>query len=383
MEIALIEAKEKAEENDKLKTAFLHNISHEIRTPMNAIVGFSDLLVEPDLEHEKCKDYVDIITKSSNQLLSIINDIINISTIEAGQEKVHEGKVSINSMIIDIYNQFHLAANEKSIELYYKTFTSDDEATVVSDEAKLIEILSNLINNAIKFSNKGSIEFGYTIKDNEFEFFVKDSGIGIPESMHENIFKRFYQVETNSDRTYGGSGLGLSISKAYVEMLGGKIWVNSQVDSGSIFYFTIPYKKATVNKLYNTHYPTPEKKLTSEKKTILVAEDEDLNYNYMFELFSGTNFTIIRARNGFEAVELFKSIIQIDLVLMDIKMPIMNGYEATRKIKDINPKIPIIAQTAYAHESDKAKAFENGCDDYISKPFKKDMLISKINNLLI
>ena len=382
MELDLIAAKEKAEENDRLKTAFLHNISHEIRTPMNAIVGFSDLLLETNLDYEKYKNYVDIINKSSNQLLSIISDIISISTIEAGQEKVHEKSIDLNSLIVSIHQQFNLVVKNKSVEFRYKALAPDEDAMIVSDEIKLIEILSNLVNNAFKFTDKGSVEFGYCIKNNEIEFMVKDTGIGIPESKFESIFKRFFQVETDSDRTYGGSGLGLSISKAYVEMLGGKIWVNSQVNSGSTFYFTIPYKKAIATKIADAAIHS-EKKEPKSTKTILVAEDEDINYNYLFELFSGSNFKLLRARNGIEAIEMLNSSSSIDLILMDIKMPIMNGYEATRRIKATNPKIPIIAQTAYAHEVDKAKAFENGCDDYISKPFKKDMLISKINDLLL
>jgi PAS domain S-box-containing protein len=230
MEKELIAAKEKAEESDRLKTAFLHNISHEIRTPMNAIVGFSGLINDPDLLPERRRYYTDIINQSTTQLLSIITDIVNIATIEAGQEKIHEKEINLNKICQFLNEQFSSKAFRKGISLQYKTSFNDDHANITTDETKLIQILTNLIGNALKFTNEGFVEFGYKRNDNNLEFYVKDTGIGIPAELHQEIFKRFRQADITDLNRYGGSGLGLSISKAYVEILGGHMWLNSEPD---------------------------------------------------------------------------------------------------------------------------------------------------------
>jgi PAS domain S-box-containing protein len=375
----LIKAKDKAEESDRLKTAFLHNISHEIRTPMNAIVGFSGFLNEPGLLPEKCKKFTDIIVQSSNQLLSIITDIISIATIESGQEKILETKINLNSTLKLLHEQFFLKAKRQNISLNMEYFLPDSEVNIVSDETKLVQVLTNLIGNAIKFTKQGYVSFGYNLKNNEFEFYVEDTGIGIPSEMHQEIFKRFRQVESCMAREFGGSGLGLSISKAYIELLGGKMWLTSELNKGSIFYFTIPYKKTPSDKHFFTQ-PAEVPSIEHKKaKTILVAEDEDYNFMLVEELLDTTNITIIRASNGIEAVEICKLNQQIDLVLMDLKMPVMDGYEATRRIREFMPALPIIAQTAYTTENDKNKAIACGCNDFISKPFNRELLLSKIN----
>jgi PAS domain S-box-containing protein len=379
----LLKAKEKAEESDRLKTAFLHNISHEIRTPMNAIVGFSEYLNKPDLPAERREYFTDIIVKSSNQLLSIITDIVNIATIEAGQEKIQETEVSLNDMLRLLHNQFIIKAQRQHISLNYKLGLNDNDAMIVTDETKLTEILSNLIGNALKFTKEGVIDFGYTHFDSVLSFYVKDTGIGIPEAMHQDIFQRFRQVESSSNRHFGGSGLGLSISKAYAEMLGGNIWVESEPGSGSTFKFTIIYKKTTRTDLPEVQ---PMEKLIEDagkSQTILIAEDEDYNFMLLEELLSGLHAVIIRAHNGKGAVDMCKTNLHIDLVLMDIKMPDMDGYEATRRIKEIRPNLPIIAQTAYNVETDKMKAFASGCDDFITKPFKQEVLIAKVKEGLM
>jgi len=238
----LILAKEKAEESDRLKTAFLHNISHEIRTPVNAIVGFSGLLNNPVLPFEKRCNFTDIIIHSSNQLLAIITDLIDIATIEAGQEKLNESVVNANSMLKLLFEQFSLKAKKDNLKLAYSTSLLDKNDRIITDETKLLQILTNLIGNSMKFTKKGHVDFGYLIKDDTIEFFVKDTGIGIAANMHEEIFNRFRQVENTETRQFGGSGLGLSISKSYAELLGGKMWVESELGKGSNFYFTIPYK---------------------------------------------------------------------------------------------------------------------------------------------
>ncbi len=377
----LMIAKEKAEENDLLKTAFLQNISHEIRTPMNAIVGFCGFLDNPDLLPEKRKEFTDIIINCSVQLLSVITDIVSIATIETGQEKVNENKTNINSVCRLVYDQFFSKAQLKDVEFNYNTRLSDTEAFVITDETKLIKVLNNLINNALKFTAQGLINFGYREKDNYLEFYVKDTGIGIPSGFKEKIFERFYQTDYSSTRQYGGSGLGLSISRAYVELLGGTMWLTSKSGKGSVFYFTIPYKKA-VSKGLSEKLPVHSEKSEFEKPvTILIAEDEDFNFMLLEEILSDINITVIRAVNGMEAVEKCKSNKHIDLVFMDIKMPVMNGYEATKKIKEFMPGLPVIAITAYSGETERAKALSCGCSDFISKPIDNRLVVSKIKLL--
>lgn len=241
----LIFAKEKAEESDKLKTAFLHNISHEIRTPMNAIIGFSNFLVDPEISDEKKKYFSEIVVKSSKQLLAIITDIINIATIEAGQEKINNGKVNLNAIIRLLYEQFKDRYEDKKITLESSSALPDGEDEFITDETKLVEVLTNLLGNALKFTIDGIVKYGYNIGNKEFIFYVKDSGIGIPIEKHEYIFKRFGQLENPEIINARGSGLGLSISKEYIEMMGGKMWLDSEVNKGTTFYFTIPFNDFT------------------------------------------------------------------------------------------------------------------------------------------
>jgi PAS domain S-box-containing protein len=237
----LIAAKEKAEESDMLKTAFLHNVSHEIRTPMNAIIGFSTLLNEPDTSEEERHQYIDIIFQSGSQLLSIINDIVDIANVESGQAKVNPSKINLNSRLAGLNEQFGIIAKQNNIFINLKTTLPDEASIIITDSTKLIQILSNLINNAVKFTKNGQIDFGYVLKDKFLEFFVKDTGIGILPEYHSRIFDRFYQVDSAVSRQYSGTGLGLSICRGYVELLGGTIKVESEPGKGTTFVFTIPY----------------------------------------------------------------------------------------------------------------------------------------------
>ncbi len=382
-EIELYEALDKAEESDLLKTAFLHNISHEIRTPLNAIVGFSGLLSNPDLPPEKRKYFAEIINQSSDQLLSIISDIVSIASIEAGQEKIQENEININLVCKLLNEQFIHKASEKAVTLRLQNIFADDKAIIITDATKLTQILTNLIGNALKFTPQGYVSFGYALKDNQLEFYVEDSGIGIPLDMQEVIFNRFRQVENNATREFGGSGLGLSISKAYVEMLGGKMWLTSEVNKGSVFYFTIPYKRVVPKELPDIPLINGLSFEIKKPITVLIAEDEDSNFILLEELLSDVELNLVRAVNGIEAVELCKLNPHIDLVLMDIKMPEMNGYKATIQIKKLRPDLPIIAQTAYSTEHDRSKALACGCSDFISKPIKRELLLSKINEQLL
>jgi len=374
----LIYAKEKAEESDRLKTAFLHNISHEIRTPLNAIRGFSELLSDPGLCTEESKKYSEIIIESSDRLLSLITEIINISSLETGQEKIIENEVNINSIFDVIEEQFQSRGQKENITILSEPGLPNKDASIITDEAKLIQVLSKLVGNALKFTKEGSIRFGYSIKGNELEFYVRDTGIGISADEQKVIFQRFHQVDSSMNRIYGGSGLGLAISKAYSELLGGRMWMTSEPGVGSVFYFTIPYKKVSRKNTEVGEVSDSEQKLTKNPKILLVAEDEDLNFLLVQRLLAGLNYIIIRAKDGKEVVDLCSSDLAIDLVLMDIKMPYLNGYDATAKIKKERPELPVIALTAYSSDEDKERAIMCGCSDFISKPFKREELIAKI-----
>lgn len=365
-------AKEKAEESDRLKTAFLHNISHEIRTPLNAISGFAGLLNKPDLTEEKRKSYVSIIQSSSNQLISIVTDILTISSIETKQEKLNVSDVCVNNVMVELLAIFNQQALNQNITLYASQQLSDSQSEIKTDRTKLTQVLTNLLTNALKFTHDGGVEFGYTQEDGFLLFHVKDSGIGIEPEYHDKIFERFGQADKSINKIYGGTGLGLAISKAFVELLGGKIWVESQPGNGSTFYFTIPYHRS--NEANPPVLPAKQKEAT---KTILVAEDEVYNYLYIEELLMDFDIKLIHAKNGKEAVRFFNANPDIDLVLMDVKMPVMTGDEAAKAIKSSRPTIPIVAQSAYALDHERAR-FEGIFDDYLVKPIREDELRSKV-----
>ena len=376
IEIELRLAKEKAEENDRLKSAFLANISHEIRTPMNGILGFSDLLKDPKLTGKEQNEYIEIIDKSGKRMLNIINDIVDISKIDSGQMKVNISESNINEQIEYIYDFFKPEVEQKGMHLYFKNALPSKESVIQTDFEKVTVILTNLVKNAIKFSDKGSIEFGYEIgRDKachvsmpmELQFFVKDTGIGIPKEMQETIFERFIQVEIGNKRAYQGAGLGLAISKNYVEMLGGRIWIESEEGKGSIFHFTLPYRNENMpeNVSYVSHL---EKEKHIKDLKILLVEDDELSNHYLTIIVSSFGKKIINVKTGKEAIDACKNNPDIDLVLMDIQLPEMNGYDAAQEIRKFNPSVVIIAQTAYALTGDKEKSLEAGCNDYIAKP---------------
>ena len=395
----LILAKEKAEENERLKSAFLANMSHEIRTPMNGILGFAGLLKEPKLSGEEQQEYIGIIEKSGVRMLNIINDVIAISKVESGQMKTFVSPTNVNEQIEYIYNFFKPEVEQKGMHIVFKNSLTDKEAIVKTDKEKLYAVLTNLVKNAIKFSDSGTIEMGYIHRDkaclvstpaepgraslvsapSELEFFVKDNGVGIPKDRMEAIFDRFVQADVGDKRAFQGAGLGLSISKAYIEMLGGKIWVESEEGKGSGFYFTIP-----CNKEPEDVNPVVEEVLTDSVDNklnpkipgfkILIAEDDEISGMLISMAIKTFGKNVLKTSTGIETVEVCRNNPDLDFVLMDIKMPEMDGYEATRQIRQFNNDVIIIAQTAYALTGDREKALEAGCNDYIAKPFGQSSL---------
>jgi len=377
--LELEEAKEKAEESDRLKSAFLANMSHEIRTPMNGIVGFSEMFIREDIDKEKRNFYAKVVMDSSKQLLNIVNDILDISMIESNTIKLVKEEFVLNDLMNEIFAFYNPKFNTTDIKLYIGKGLKDEKSIIKTDRQRLRQVISNLMNNAIKFTNLGHIKLNYSLQNDHILFCVEDTGIGIAKNEQAKIFERFQQVDMESTRLYGGTGLGLSISKKLVELLGGKIWVESEKGQGSRFLFTIPYTADIKKKPITKSQPISKEDKTF---TILVAEDEELNYLFIEETLSELDVKLIAAKNGKETVDIFKENPKIDLILMDIKMPIMDGYEATKQIKKLNPDIPIIAQTAYAMASDKAKAIKAGCDEYLAKPINSDELIETIHKYL-
>jgi len=376
-------AKEKAEESDKLKSAFLANMSHEIRTPMNGILGFSQLLKEPDLSVQEKRRYIDTIDNSTHQLLNIITDILNISKIEAGQETINLVNFNPNELVNEIICFFQPLAKQKKLNLTIVNNLSSDISTIKSDPVKLRQILDNLIGNAIKFTSKGKIEVIVSNINTALIFNIQDTGIGIDPSLHEVIFDRFRQVELTNSRKYGGTGLGLSIAKSYIEMLGGTIHLDSLPGNGSTFTFEIPLFLINESILKKKNVKLSSKQHNKwSGKTLLLAEDEEANASFIQTILQPTGINVINARSGSEVVEHCRQNNDISIVIMDIKMPDMDGLAATRIIRLFNKDLPIIATTAYALSSDAEKCKKAGCNDYIAKPVVIDQMLTLIQKYL-
>lgn len=376
MEEALVQAKEKAEESNKLKSAFLANMSHEIRTPLNAIVGFSGILASTSEEEEQeRKEYVQIIENNNNLLLQLINDILDISKIEAGTLDFIYSSVDVNELFFSIEDSSKLKNTNENVRIFYNQ--QMPECCINTDKNRLTQVVTNMINNAMKFTQEGSIEFGYYPKNNDFlYFYVTDTGCGIPEDKLHNVFGRFVKLNNFAQ----GTGLGLSICETIVKTMGGEIGVSSKLDEGTTFWFTLPY--APTCKTVHATKDIENARLISEKEKfiIMVAEDNESNYK-LFESMLKKHYTLIHAWNGEEAVQLFKEQ-NPHLILMDINMPKMDGYEATRLIHEIAPQTPIIAVTAFAYAEDEQRIIENGFDAYTTKPIQPKKLQSQIIELL-
>ncbi len=402
----LKQAKLKAEEADRLKTAFLANMSHEIRTPMTSIIGFSELLLEAGLSIKQQKKYLNYIRSSGKSLLNLINDIIDIAKIEAGQIKIKKSEFNINAIMGELFSTFKQEKQRKgkyNIELRINIPDSKEKYYIYSDPFRIKQVLSNLLSNAFKFIDKGFIEFGYTIEKNPdngeknkeliLRFYVKDTGIGIPEDKMEVIFDRFGQIQETIYRNQGGTGLGLAISKKIVELLGGNIHLESTEGKGSTFYFTIPTKATCIEE--KDEHPKKSKQIQTgkapkkssrqyswENKVILVAEDEPMNFRLLDIVLRKTGAQILWVKDGYEAVHAAKTNKNIDAILMDLKMPQLDGYEAVEQIRKFNPVIPIIAQSAFALVGERDKCIAAGCNDYIAKPYKAQDVLEIINKYL-
>jgi len=383
IENQLKDARDRAQESDRLKTSFLANMSHEIRTPMNGILGFANLLRDPDLSDEQKDLYLKHIDNTSNQLLNIIDDIIDISKIESGQLKISNKPVRINIILDEIYSSFFHrirgdAPGQKKVTFNLKKGNESNDFTIVTDDFRLSQIFNNLIGNALKFTNEGHIDFGYTIKNNRYiEYFVSDSGIGIPKNHMDLIFDRFGQVNQTKENQPSGTGLGLPISKSLVQLMGGELWVESTIGEGTTFFFTLPLvidavvEEAQVlisNKTYNW-----------KNRRILIAEDEELNWLFIREMLRKTGSEILRAKNGIEAVSITKKL-SPDMILMDIKMPEMDGIEATKKIRNFNKEVPIIAQTAFVMAEEKEESMRVGCNHFVTKPLDRTIVMEIIDS---
>jgi signal transduction histidine kinase len=383
----LHEARIKAEESDRLKSAFLANMSHEIRTPMNGILGFADLLKTPDLSGDLQQNYIRIIEKSGTRMLNIINNIVDISKIEAGLMKLDINESNVNEQIDFIHTFFKPEMKAKGLQFLIKKALPVGNANVKVDREKLYAILTNLVKNALKYTNHGRIELGYDLVEAHdraslLQFYIKDTGIGIPKDRQEAIFERFIQADIKDISALQGAGLGLAISKSYVEMMNGNIWVESEEGFGSTFFFTLPYsnteKLGKIEEVSLQNTPLDHINLPNSSLNILISEDDDISEMLLTKMVHPYAKRILIARTGKEVIELCRNNPDIDLILMDIQMSGMSGYEATREIRLFNNKVVIIAQTAYGLLGDREKALDSGCNDYLSKPILKEELKTAI-----
>ncbi len=386
IETELIEAKNKAVESDNLKTSFLSNISHEIRTPLNVIFGFTDMLNDSKLKNEIRLEYISYIQNSVKNLSVLFNNILDLSKIESRQLPIFFKEINIHQLLNELHSKYSnllILNNKEHIQLTLKKELTDPNVYLFTDGNRLMQIFSNLLDNAFKYTTNGTIEFGYKIKNDPFfkqqpliEFYVKDTGRGIEKTERENIFERFRKIEKNKNKLYQGTGLGLSIAKNLVEMLNGKIYLDSEQGKGSIFHFVLPFIKTNEYETLNSNSSTLSFTHDWHDKTILIAEDEEFNFKYLTLLFEKTNAKILHAKTGQEVIDICKNIEKIDLILMDIKMPEINGRDAALEIKKFNKDIPIIAQTAYDYWDIENSKLENGIDDYISKPILSEELLN-------
>lgn len=371
----LIQAKKDAEKADMLKSIVIANMSHEIRTPMNGIIGFVDLLKHREFKQEQKNKYFEIIESRAHYLLNLLNDIIDLSRLEAGQLKVDFDVIDVHKIFSELYEIYSAQIKKSGKNIILKQERPIDELSLITDSVKFQQIIINLLSNSLKFTEEGKIVFGYKIENHSLVFYVKDTGIGIPNNEKDLIFERFKRVSSVKQKNIEGTGLGLSISKGLIELLGGKIWFESICGKGSVFYFSLPYREVEPIKTLDSYINTESDMTISWKdKVILVVEDDDISTEFLNEVLTPTGVKVFFASNGEDAVELCRNQ-HIDIILMDIRLPAMNGHAALLEIKKFNKDVVIIAQTAFAMSGDKEKYISMGFDGYISKPiYPRDLI---------
>lgn len=380
----LIAAKEKAEEAGDLKSAFLANMSHEIRTPVTGIIGFSELLSKKDLHPDRRKRYISQIKNNGKNLVRLINDIIDISKLEAGQMCLTKTDFKPSVLLAEqaAFYQEELALLGKSdVKIILQYDEGLKPLIIRADRIRLQQILGNLLGNAVKFTGSGTIHLGFCLKDDQLCFSVHDTGIGIEREKQSVIFERFRQADDSLTRTFGGTGLGLSISKALVELMGGKLWVESEPGKGALFSFTIPLKSDRQEQNIVSVKGSSEK-FDWKNRTILVVENNDINFEFISELLAITNVNILRAKTGLQAIDMVNMKTEINLVLLDLRMPEMDGLETTRRIKKLHPEMRVVAQAAYSIAGEKEKCFQIGCDGYLAKPYDEQTFFLLIDKLI-
>ena len=376
----------KAKKADQLKSSFLANMSHEIRTPLNAIVGFSNILAEEELSAEERKQYVSIINSSNESLLRLVNDILDVSMIESDQLKIETKECDLSKIMTELEETYLLKLKANNIPSIKIVNSSPDESYfVTTDCERLRQVLINLMDNAIKYTEEGFVEIGYEVEKRDLLFYVKDTGIGIKPSHLEYLFDRFYKIEDDNTKLYRGTGIGLYLTKKIANLLGGNIWVDSKFGKGSHFYFTIPKTGYKVGKkdIKTSKEQVNEDviKMPKEKVKLLIVEDQLSNQEYYRAILSDSPYKIIPAMNGLEGVEAFKQNPDVKLILMDIKMPVMDGFEALKEIRKIDKNVTVIALTAHAMTTDKQLCFNAGFDGYFAKPLNKNQLLKEIARL--
>jgi len=383
-ELELVDAKEKAEQSDKIKTSFLTNMSHEVRTPMNAIIGFSTLLNDVDISKEESTEYVSLITSNASLLLKIIDDVIEVARLEAGEVVLERKKFGINQLLVDLLEEFESRNTHRpNVTVNISSAGSDEEYMLYNDPSRLMQMLNILIGNAIKFTEEGSVDFGYKLIEDKFiEFTIKDTGVGIPASQQVNIFERFRQADNSLTRKFGGTGLGLTIVKHLVDLMNGSIELESEEGSGSLFRIILPIIQSATEMLPGIPIKT-KPRLDLSGKHILVVEDVESNYQYLVAVLKSTMVNIHWITDGNAAVEFCANFPDINMVFMDVNLPGIDGYEATRQIKKSRPDLPIIALTAYAMIGEKERSITAGCNEYLSKPVSPRELLTVVAKYLV
>ena len=374
MNADLLTAKEQAESGDRLKTAFMNNISHEIRTPLNGILGFSQLMADPELTQDEKEQYYSVVKLNSDRLLNTVTDYMDISLIVSGNQEVRKNQFVVSDLLDEIHDRFRKSPKAKKLDLIIQKPRLAHELLINTDRGLLSKVLCHLLDNAIKFTKQGSVTYGFIVKGGHLEFYVKDTGVGIHRDVQEKIFEKFMQENISDTRGYEGSGLGLSITHGILELLGGHIWLESVQGKGSAFFFTIPVGVLADDK--SLDYRNSVQKTL--KPLILIADDETSSSQFVQSILNKEGIDSFVVSDGKHAVEACHQNQMISMVLMDLKMPFMDGFEATKRIKSLCPDLIVIAVTAYALSGDEKRALDAGCDDYIAKPFEKEMLLKKL-----